>query len=165
MNADALRDLFNYHFTINRKIWTECIIPLTQEQYLQPTTYSVGSVRNQLVHMMDIDHIWFQDIGEKPFTGYVDPEQYSDRTKLRAEWDRVEAEMRTYIDGLQDEDLLQTIAIDDANGGTAHFIVWQGLIHVINHGTDHRAQLLALLHTLGAATMPQDYASYFWQTL
>jgi uncharacterized damage-inducible protein DinB len=31
------------------------------------------------------------------------------------------------------------------------------LIHVANHGTDHRAQLLALLNQLGVKTFPQDY--------
>ncbi len=31
------------------------------------------------------------------------------------------------------------------------------LIHVANHGTDHRAQLLALLNQLGVETFPQDY--------
>lgn len=165
MNADGFRDLFNYHFTINRKIWDECVVPLTQEQFLQAMPYSVGSVRNQIVHMMDIDHIWLQDIQGAPFNGYVDPEQYRDRAQLRAEWDRIEERMRAYLDALQDQDLVQTIEIENESGDTSAFIVWQGLIHMVNHGTDHRAQLLSLLNTLGGATMPQDYASYFWKTM
>jgi uncharacterized damage-inducible protein DinB len=164
MNADAFRELFNYHFSTNRKIWTQCVLPLTQEQFLQETPYSVGSVRNQLVHMMDIDNIWFQDIRGETFSGYVDSAQYNDRTHLRAEWDRVEARMQSDLDVLQDQDLFRTITIEDLNGGHSTFRMWQGLIHVINHGTDHRAQLLQLLNMLGCETMPQDYADYFWKT-
>ncbi len=39
-------------------------------------------------------------------------------------------------------------------------IVWQVLLHVVNHGTDHRAQLLRLLNELGVETTWQDYIFY-----
>ncbi len=38
--------------------------------------------------------------------------------------------------------------------------VWQAMMQVINHSTDHRAQTLAGLHRLGAPTVAQDYV-YF----
>ncbi|MBK6794482.1 MAG: hypothetical protein IPG80_18510 [Anaerolineales bacterium] len=36
-------------------------------------------------------------------------------------------------------------------------ILWQVLLHVVNHATDHRAQLLRALHDLGVDTKSQDY--------
>jgi uncharacterized damage-inducible protein DinB len=41
--------------------------------------------------------------------------------------------------------------------------VWQVLLHVANHGTDHRAQLLRQLHDLGIETTSQDYIFYIFQ--
>jgi uncharacterized damage-inducible protein DinB len=41
-------------------------------------------------------------------------------------------------------------------------IVWQVLLHVVNHGTDHRAQLLRLLHDLGVKTTSQDFIFYVY---
>jgi uncharacterized damage-inducible protein DinB len=41
-------------------------------------------------------------------------------------------------------------------------IVWQVLLHVVNHGTDHRAQLLRLLNDLGVETTSQDYIFYVY---
>ena len=38
--------------------------------------------------------------------------------------------------------------------------LWQVLLHVVNHGTDHRAQLLRLLNDLGVQTEYQDYVFY-----
>ena len=38
--------------------------------------------------------------------------------------------------------------------------VWQVLFHVLNHGTDHRAQLLAMVAQFEAPTFDQDYALY-----
>jgi uncharacterized damage-inducible protein DinB len=37
---------------------------------------------------------------------------------------------------------------------------WQVLLHVANHGTDHRAQLLRLLNDLGVRTVAQDDIFY-----
>jgi predicted N-acetyltransferase YhbS len=37
------------------------------------------------------------------------------------------------------------------------------LLHVVNHGTDHRAQLLRSLHDLGLETSSQDYIFYVYE--
>jgi uncharacterized damage-inducible protein DinB len=34
--------------------------------------------------------------------------------------------------------------------------------HVVNHGTDHRAQVLRILYELGAPTFEQDIMEYLW---
>ena len=46
-----------------------------------------------------------------------------------------------------------------------NLIVWQVLLHVVNHGTDHRAQLLRLLNDLGVKTESQDYIFYVYDHL
>jgi uncharacterized damage-inducible protein DinB len=35
--------------------------------------------------------------------------------------------------------------------------VWQTLLHLVNHGTDHRAQVLRALHGFDAPTFDQDF--------
>ncbi|HBY98528.1 MAG TPA: hypothetical protein DEP84_32055 [Chloroflexi bacterium] len=44
-------------------------------------------------------------------------------------------------------------------------MLWQVLLHVANHSTDHRAQLLQLLNDLGAKTPSQDYIFYVYEHL
>jgi uncharacterized damage-inducible protein DinB len=44
-------------------------------------------------------------------------------------------------------------------------MLWQVLLHVANHGTDHRAQILRLLNDLGLNTGPQDYIFYIFDHL
>lgn len=151
MNADGFRHLYEYHFTINRKIWDECVVPLTQEQFIQKSTHSVGSVRNQVVHILNIDDRWFSGLRGEPVPGFLNPVYYHKRDAIRKNWDGVETRMREYLDTLTDEQLQQPALKDDP------FPLWQILIHVANHGTDHRAQLMALLHQFGVKTFPQDY--------
>lgn len=151
MNADGFRHLYEYHFTINRKIWNECVVPLTQEQFIQKSTHSVGSVRNQVVHMLNIDDRWFSGLRGEPVPGFLNPVYFHKRDVIREKWDGVETRMRAYLQTLTDERLEQLAFESDP------FPLWQILIHVANHGTDHRAQLMALLHQLGVKTFPQDY--------
>lgn len=150
MNADAFRQLYEYHFTINRKIWELCVVPLTDEQFKRKSDYSVGSVRNQVIHMLNIDERWFSGLRGVELPGFLNPEEFPERDIIRQKWDGVEKDMRGYLEGLRDDMLFSQPLGDEIR-------LWQVLFHVLNHGTDHRAQLLALLTGLGVKTFPQDY--------
>jgi uncharacterized damage-inducible protein DinB len=153
VNADAFRHLYAYHFTINRKIWDQCIVPLTDEQFRRKVEYSVGSIRNQVVHMLNIDDRWFSGLRGEPVPGFLNPVHYARRAVIRQMWDDVEAKMRDYLDTLRDDMLFAQPF--QAEGDP--MMLWQVLIHVANHGTDHRAQLLFLLNEVGVKTFAQDY--------
>ena len=161
MNADAFRSLYEYHFSENRKLWEKYVVPLSWEQFTRPAEYSHGSVRAQLVHLMDVDEVWFAELqGSEPSTPLPEPHE-DDRARLRAHWDEVECSMRGYLAGLRDEMLsARPIREPEEDRGLA---VWQVLWHVVNHGTDHRAQLLRQLHDLGAATKGQDFIFYVYE--
>ncbi|HET6597799.1 MAG TPA: DinB family protein [Anaerolineales bacterium] len=69
--------------------------------------------------------------------------------------------MRCYLAELRDEMLFdQPLAGEDKD-----LILWQVLLHVANHGTDHRAQLLRQLNDLGVKTEYQDYIFYVYENL
>jgi uncharacterized damage-inducible protein DinB len=159
MNANAFRHFYDYHFAENRKIWDRYVSQLSHEQFIQPAVYSHGSVRDQLVHLMQVDEAWFGDLGaethESPTPGF------QDRESIRAHWDRVEQSMRAYLANLRDDMLFD----QPLQGEDKDLLLWQVLLHVVNHGTDHRAQLLRLLNDLGIKTEYQDYIFYTYANL
>jgi uncharacterized damage-inducible protein DinB len=161
MNVSAFRHFYDYHFAENRKLWDSCITQLTYEQFTQDAGYSHGSVRDQIVHLIDVDEIWFSELRG------VDPSEprpavnFDDREDIRAHWDSVEQGMRVYLATLRDDMLFDKPIkepVEDQN-----LFVWQVLLHVVNHGTDHRAQLLRLLNDLGIKTTSQDYIFYVYE--
>lgn len=152
MKADHFRQLVDYHFAANRKLWEHSVLPLTDEQFKRKLPYSVGSVRNQVVHMLGTDDRWFSALRGLEVPPFPNPVHLPRRETIRQRWDRIEADMRAYLTGLQDDDL------DRPFEGSMQ--VWQVLFHVLNHGTDHRAQLLSMLHQLDGVTFPQDYAFF-----
>jgi len=156
MNADAFRHLYAYHFAENRKTWDAYITSLSQEQFTQPVDYSLGSVRNHIVHLINVDESWFSELRGVEVPDWRNPAEFEDRADIRAEWDSVEQMMRIYLANLRDEMLFAK----PFEGEDKDLIVWQVLLHVVNHGTDHRAQLLRILHDFGRKTGPQDYVFY-----
>lgn len=160
MNADAFRHLYNYHFSENRKIWDSCITSLSFEQFAKPVAYSRGSVRDQIIHLMNVDDSWFSDLRKVENPDSYTPAGFDDREIIRARWNTVEQNMREYLANLREDMLFQK---PFAEGEDKDLVLWQVLIHVVNHGTDHRAQLLRVLNDLGIKTAPQDYIFYAYE--
>jgi uncharacterized damage-inducible protein DinB len=163
MNANAFRHFYGYHFAENRKIWDSYINPLTYDQFTQNVDYSHGSVRNQIIHLMSVDELWFSELrGVEPSESFS-LANFDDRKIIRAHWDSVEQSMRNYLAELRDDVLLiKPIKEPEEDKDLS---VWQVLLHVVNHGTDHRAQLLRLLNDLGVKTTSQDYIFYVYDNL
>lgn len=160
MNANAFRYLYDYHFSENHRLWDEYVTPLTFKSYKRDSKYSHGSVRDQLVHLISVDEILFSELRGILPVEPLPPTEVDDREAIRAQWDRVEQGMREYLTNLRD-DILFEKPIKEPKEDQG-LLVWQVLLHVINHGTDHRAQLLRQLHDLGVRTTSQDFIFYVY---
>ena len=162
MNANAFRHFYDYHFTENRKIWDAYITSLSEEQFTQDTGHSHGSVRNQIIHLISADDTWFSALRGVEIPKPLNPANFGDRKIIRAHWDKVEQNMGDYLAKLRDDMLFEK---PFPEGEDKDLILWQVLLHVGNHGTDHRAQLLRLLNDLGVKTVSQDYIFYVYDHL
>jgi uncharacterized damage-inducible protein DinB len=159
VNANAFRHFYNYHFAENRRIW-DYVSQLSHQQFAQPANYSHGSVRDQIVHLMNVDEGWFTELrGAEPPEPFP-PANVDDRELIRARWDSIEQGMRGYLAELRD-DMLPGKPIKESDE-VWDLILWQVLLHVVNHGTDHRAQILRSLNDLGVETSSQDYIFYVY---
>jgi uncharacterized damage-inducible protein DinB len=161
MNADAFRHFYEYHFAENRKIWDRYVMQLSDEQFTQHTDYSRGSVQDQILHLISCDTTWFSGLRGVEIPEDLNPADFPGREGIRAHWDKVEEIMRGYLAELRDDMLFDK----PLEGEDKDLILWQVLLHVANHGTDHRAQLLRLLNDLGVKTDYQDYIFYVYEKL
>ena len=151
-----IQTFVDYNYTLHEKMW-ESIMQLTDEQFLQGVDHSHGSVRNQMLHLAIVDRGWRKGLqGDPNARQYtLDEADFTTRASLYAEWQQVAQEMQDYVAGL-DEDALNA-TMPGMNGPT-----WEALLHIMNHGTDHRAQTLRVLHDLGASTFDQDMIFHLW---
>ncbi len=163
MDKIFFRTLFEYTFWTDRQVW-DCILTLTDEQFDEPLDYSIGSIRNHCAHMMSVEYWWlyFLEHGELPdfnaLQVYFD--KATPRSVIRERWDEVEKGVLAYIDTLTPEELQREVKPPFWDDGKRPVRAWEGLLQVAYHSTDHRAQILAGLHRLGAKTIGQDYLNF-----
>lgn len=155
---DTVQKLIDYHFMTHRRVW-DCAAQISDERFFQPLTFSVGSIHHQFVHTMGAENVWYTRLMGNPQTMF-DPTEYPTREAVRARWDQVEADWRDYVGGLQAGDLSRQVRIRTSNGREFVHSILDIILHVCNHGTDHRAQIMAMLHTLGGSGVDQDYIFY-----
>jgi uncharacterized damage-inducible protein DinB len=160
MNANAFRHFYNYHFAENRKVWDH-VASLFFKQFTRPVDYSRGSVRDQIVHLIDAEDVWFSELRGVDPSEPLPSSDVDDRDVIRAHWDKVEHDIRAYLANLENDMLLSKPIKEPEED--KDLIVWQVLLHVANHATDHRAQLLRVLHDLGVETKSQDYIFYVYE--
>jgi uncharacterized damage-inducible protein DinB len=163
MNRDYFVELYDYTAWANHLVW-DCAMQLSDEDFFKPLDYSIGSIFIQLLHTMGVEFWWLNYLasGELKFLTEEECESYAeDRNKFRARWDEVVANNRAYLLTLTDEELQRIVKPEFWDGENQRAIsVAQALCQVANHSTDHRAQTLALLHTLGVKGMEQDFLNY-----
>ena len=161
MNPQQVTTLFDYHYASFDSI-RDCAAALSQNQFIASSSYSVGSIRNQLAHCLMVDIRWLARLNRQPppEMAYAD---FPDQATLWREWETVRDQVMAYVKRLTAAELEEVVDLQfPARGGRRRSRRWQILVHMVNHGTDHRAQILALLAGFGAATFEQDLILHLW---
>lgn len=164
MNVDYIRTLIDYHYGMYDRVW-DCIMHLTDEQFVQEVDYSIGSVRNHMIHVLEIDQRWVARLREQDLPEYLSPDEYVTRNTVRGEWDKAVDYVMNYVDNVDEGELARSMNFEFSDPATKRVYTspaWEVLMHVANHGTDHRSQVLRILHDLGAPTLEQDLL--WWDT-
>lgn len=163
MNAAYFRRMIDYTYWAHREVWG-CIAELSDEQFTRPCDYSIGSLHQQVVHTMGAEWLWLQRMHGVSPDAFFEPDDFPTREAVRSRWDQVEGGWREFVGGLSDGDLEKPLIYTSINGRQRReHLLWEGVAQVINHATDHRAQMLALLHQVGGRTLAQDFIFYAWE--
>lgn len=163
MTAEHYRRLIEYTYWAHKRVW-DCAMALSDEQFNRPCDYSMGSVKDQLVHTMAAEWLWLERLKGTSPDALFSSADFPTRDSIRAKWDEVEADWRAYVAALRDEQLDEILHYTSITGRAPRQTPrWEALSQIINHGTDHRAQTLSLIHQLGGKTIEQDFVFYTWE--
>ncbi|MGV3636438.1 MAG: DinB family protein [Flavobacteriales bacterium] len=117
----------------------------------RPLASSFPTLRDTLLHIRDAENAWtlrLEGIAPVPWP---------------AEEDRSITTLLAYSERLYDlvlhadEDwLLGSATYHDLRGNRHEQVRWQMLVHCINHGTQHRGQLITMMRALGLDAIPAN---------
>lgn len=133
---------------------SDTILTLSQEQQEQPVPNSFPGLKSTLLHMWDAESIWWQRL--KLVENVVKPSASG------------EFSTEEVVSSILHHDKQWLDWITDASGSAIDHVfayqntkkeqfkqpVYQMLLHLFNHNTYHRGQIVTMFHHLGVASIP-----------
>ena len=157
---DVICLMYEYNYWANARIFAAAA-KVSQEQFVAPGNLSHGGLRNTLVHVLAAERIWRSRCHERVSpTALLPVEDFSTLADLRARWEPEERAMRGYIASLTEADLTSTINYTSTRGTPLQNVLWQILLHLVNHGTQHRGEAAVLLTGYGHSPGDIDLIVY-----
>lgn len=164
MLPSEVRFLFEYNAWANRKL-LDTARGLTQEQYMDRRP-NLGSVHEILTHTFMAQWVWRQRMATLISPVKVpEAEDFATLEELRVAWEAEEAEQFAYLDGLTADDLAASFDYRTLSGVRMRTVRWMALLHVVNHGTQHRSEAAAILTDLGHSPGDMDLIVYVRATI
>jgi uncharacterized damage-inducible protein DinB len=161
---DEIQRLFGYNRWATGMMLdaAECLTP---EQFVEPDDTPFGSIRNELIHILDAQLGWM-DIcrsylkGVKREFGDLMPEDYPDVESVHAVWDQVESTTETFLSTIDETDLARIIRAE-FDWGVTEAPLWVMMLHLVNHGTQHRSEVAMKLTNFGCSPGMVDLLFYW----
>ena len=148
MNKSDIQLLYSYNQWANSKI-IEQTSRLPQEQFLKGASYPHGGIRGTLTHILFAEWIWRKRWqGESP-SALILPEDFPTFDSLKARWLDEEHELMDFAASLTDDRLTGKFQYKTTKGEPREDVLWQVMMHVVNHGTQHRSEAAAMLTEMG----------------
>ncbi|NTW01510.1 MAG: hypothetical protein HGA19_09395 [Oscillochloris sp.] len=124
----------------------------------------LGSLRTILVHTLGAEWLWRSRLeGASP---RVRPTltDFPTLAAISARWNEEEQALRARIINLDAAELMRQVIYTNMVGEVIMLPCWQILVHLANHGTQHRSEAAAILTALGASPGDLDMFIFFQQS-
>jgi uncharacterized damage-inducible protein DinB len=155
MNTEDFRLLYNYNSWANHRTLDACTA-LSAEQFTRDMGSSFRSVRDTLVHLMQVEWLWLERWHGRSPNSYAPTAEFPNVESVRARWAEIERDLLDYIASLTPEDVQRVVHHKTTAGVPQAAPLWQMLQHLLNHSTYHRGQVTTLLRQLGAKAASTD---------
>ncbi len=153
-----VRNYVSANHWANKRI-IEWLKPQPEELLEKEIPSSFPSIKKTLVHMWDTERFWLSIVKAQPpvffrdgFTGTKD--------ELFEGVIRQSEEFEAYVNSLTDDSILESRYLDTpwVKGERQQY---DFILHVINHSTYHRGQVITIAHNIGVKGAPMTDYNYY----
>jgi len=159
MNIQDIHLIYEYNYWANKKILAASA-GVSHAQFSALASFPYGGLHGTLFHTLEAEWSWralFQKIDD---ASELLPADYPDLSAIEARWHVEETALRAYLSKLRDEDMESHLHYTTDEGLHRDRILWHCLLHVVNHGTQHRSEAAALLTEYGQSPGDLDFTVF-----
>ena len=137
----------------------DAALALPPEEQTNPRGVSHGSILGTLGHIYFADRIWYQRTVD-PSTAMPPMSDMSSKEALTGDWQELQKKWEAWADSLKDSDLERVASYKFTDGRSGETPVSQILLHLVNHATLHRGQVVGMLRQMGLKPPATDFIFY-----
>ena len=160
MEIEDISDLYAYNDWANERVRTSIGV-LTQEAYERELSTSFGSVKGTVIHLVSAQWAWLQRWkGHSPKL-LLSNEFFESPELTNCRWAEVDQDLSNFVAVLDGQKLQQTITYTRIQGKSISNLLWQSMLHVVNHSSYHRGQIASLLRQVQSIPQSTDLIRYY----
>ena len=161
MTAQEAQTHIRYSGWASRKV-LEAALALSPEDRARPMNVSHESIAKTLTHIYFGDAIWYSRIADPSYP--VPPrDALPSLDFVVEEWPRLQTKWEAWADAATDAEIARQVPFKSRFVGDAGLPAWQIVMHVVNHGTLHRGQIVGVLRQLGVKPPATDIVFYYYE--
>jgi uncharacterized damage-inducible protein DinB len=159
MKKSEILAFYQYNAWANARI-LDATAQVAPEQFLAPASYSHGGLRGTLTHILFAEWIWRNRWeGISPTEGFT-LEDFSNFEALHSRWKMEEKALMSFVENVDEQKLEGVVHYSRTGGEPRENILWHLMLHLVNHGTQHRSEAAIMLTDLGHSPGDIDFIKY-----
>ena len=160
-NATTIRDLLLYMLWADR-LTLAAVRQVPPEDLNREAGVSFGSLLGTMAHMLSSQRLWLSRFLGNPLTSIPTLDETPDLPSWIAVWEESASQIEAFVAGLSDEQLASSLTWNSIPDGEEHTLpLWQPVVHLVNHNTYHRGQVVSLLRQMGYVPPKTDLVHFF----
>ncbi len=149
-----------YHFWAN-KLLLDVVLKLTPTQQQEIIESSFSSIHKTLLHILDAETIWWQRLKLTEHLIIPSDTKEFTTTELVVEITATSQQWVLWVNQASEVQLQHVFAYQNSKREQFKQPVYQMLLHLFNHGTFHRGQLVTIFRQLGIHKIPStDFVTW-----
>lgn len=121
---------------------------------------SFGGILGTLTHIFQADRIWWKRFTGQPYSGLALEGESLDLAALKAQWPVVMGGFAEWIRSQNAAQLEERLDWRNLKGEAKNEVKYKLLLHVVNHGTYHRGQVITMIKQAGGDVVSTDLLFY-----
>jgi uncharacterized damage-inducible protein DinB len=159
MDKEIIAQMYDYGMWANRRLLDKAAT-LTPDQLHQTFTQGAKPILHSFAHLVSAESRWYSSWVGAPMGPHITVEDLPTLDAVRAKLESLYAERRAFLASLTPDDLNRPV-VRQVRGQEQSIPLWQTLVHVANHGTQHRSEIAAMLTDAGNSPGDLDMVFYF----
>ncbi len=160
MRIDELQTLLEYNAWADARV-LDTSAAIDPERLRTPANVSHGSLFGTLAHLVGTEITWCRRLeGEAQVQAVPGAADFADLEAIVAAWRDATRRLRVVIDALPDDGADRVVAYRNTKGVAYENPVAEIVLHVVNHGTQFRAEAATVLNAAGHSPGDLDLIAF-----